>query len=139
MLYNHIAFQTIHITGISANTIPFKVEVAARFTGIPQTNIAMRRATISPTNAACHAGRLPRGPPDHAKQYEDNNNGNETNEKGKKEIVCDGLKYLMKHLYYLHIYKMHARQKQMPGYRAMCKKCSPLSKNSVVLYRDLIK
>src|SRR5262249_2638929 len=57
MLYSHIAFQTIHMTGTRAKAIPFNVELAASLTGICHTQMAIIRPMINPASAACQAGR----------------------------------------------------------------------------------
>ena len=48
---------TIHITGHSAKTAPFAMELTARGAGKLQTAVAMMTPTTSPASEACQAGR----------------------------------------------------------------------------------
>ena len=48
---------TIHMTGQSANTTPFAIELRAREAGKLQTAIAIISPTASPASDDCHAGR----------------------------------------------------------------------------------
>jgi len=56
-LYNHIAFQTIHITGSKAKVAPRPMLRTASPTGMLHTVTATSRPTSSPARAACQAGK----------------------------------------------------------------------------------